>query len=866
MNPVVPSDVNDEVDRKNTVEEALHFVRDWEDAIVADTAACTAALTAAGSIPGCFALRRGDVCRVLCVVSSERRICHFRLREDAEGVILMDTVPAYTGKPFIDLRSCLEYYLTHSISTKTPNLTQCVPYMPPALPPLRQDSGGLAESTPPRRSNSGTAHSGADVVATGQNPAHRLTSESTRQNSGTTTDPSHPVDFQSSSVSSDSVALTPASAVTASADDTSEVHASVTSQVGERVHVDGYPVAGTLRFMGVCPSSPPFYEGYRCGVELDQPFGKNDGTVQGYAFFVCRPQHGLLVIPDKVTVQRTGMPVRVPEIASKGGKSKSRARTKSLASTRAKSAPTTPNGKGSRSRAGSNAPSLEAAVTTAPPVDNDSEDDTLSLVDGGEDDEGDVQQSLFIVVEGDVQIHIEGKKGWKSYHAVFDVCGKLKYFAKKKSAEVDIAQFGASMDIGPLAFNTKGGAWPKRTNPTCCFLVRIDGGKTLYFITSTDEEAIQWCSALRKFKPQMQINAVPGTMPKELLDEQASTLPIRNSSMVNVEQDLDQTFSALEVSSASTDRAADDRSTSGPTGNPPPTHTVAHTASTRSRGDVNVQDIGALVLCFGGEEDSNSGKLFGVLRFFGPRQPGDSDIVCGVELYEPCGNCDGSSEGQRYFNCGPCFGLILSCDFVQVLPPGTVKPAIEWVHLLETTENTDAALDAIRKGIKNEDPYAALVLGKLYEKGKLIGKNLDLASVNFQKASDYGSSNGMYCLAMKLLKEDTGFSGNFGIRYLDTASVAGNAMARLALAGCCFTGKGNKKGKKNISKGLTVLQNAAMQGFPEAQFQLGQLHNFGLLTVPVNRELAAQWLNVAASQGHSEAAAALSEIQSSSTA
>lgn len=86
------------------------------------------------------------------------------------------------------------------------------------------------------------------------------------------------------------------------------------------------------------------------------------------------------------------------------------------------------------------------------------------------------------------------------------------------------------------------------------------------------------------------------------------------------------------------------------------------------------------------------------------------------------------------------------------------------MRLLETDESTDIAIGKIRKAIVNKDPYAALVLGKLYEKGKFISKNLDLASVNFQKAADYGSSNGMYCLAMKLLNEATGFSGQFGVR------------------------------------------------------------------------------------------------------
>lgn len=159
------------------------------------------------------------------------------------------------------------------------------------------------------------------------------------------------------------------------------------SQVGARVNVTGYPVAGTIRFLGLCPSVPPFYVGYRCGVELDQPFGKNDGNVQGYQFFVCRPQHGLLVVPDKVVLQNTGLPVRVPRSTTNGGSAATRARTESAASARARSAPTTPNAKTSRPRTKSNAQSRGTPVVTAPPLRADSSDDAVSLVDDG-DEEG----------------------------------------------------------------------------------------------------------------------------------------------------------------------------------------------------------------------------------------------------------------------------------------------------------------------------------------------------------------------------------------------------------------------------------------------------------------------------------------------
>lgn len=47
---------------------------------------------------------------------------------------------------------------------------------------------------------------------------------------------------------------------------------------------------GTLRYFGPIALAP----GDFCGVELDGPDGKHDGTVRGVCYFRCRPLHGLL--------------------------------------------------------------------------------------------------------------------------------------------------------------------------------------------------------------------------------------------------------------------------------------------------------------------------------------------------------------------------------------------------------------------------------------------------------------------------------------------------------------------------------------------------------------------------------------------
>jgi hypothetical protein len=68
--------------------------------------------------------------------------------------------------------------------------------------------------------------------------------------------------------------------------------------VGRRVKVEGYQCEGTLRFFGIHHSKGQ----PRCGVELDKPDGKNNGTVSGHTYFSCKSKHGVLVVPRKVTL------------------------------------------------------------------------------------------------------------------------------------------------------------------------------------------------------------------------------------------------------------------------------------------------------------------------------------------------------------------------------------------------------------------------------------------------------------------------------------------------------------------------------------------------------------------------------------
>ncbi|XP_051920237.1 kinesin-like protein KIF13B isoform X4 [Hippocampus zosterae] len=59
----------------------------------------------------------------------------------------------------------------------------------------------------------------------------------------------------------------------------------------------GSSKAGTVRYVG----ATHFAEGVWVGVELDSPAGKHDGCVGGQRYFRCRPAHGILVRPERLS-------------------------------------------------------------------------------------------------------------------------------------------------------------------------------------------------------------------------------------------------------------------------------------------------------------------------------------------------------------------------------------------------------------------------------------------------------------------------------------------------------------------------------------------------------------------------------------
>lgn len=67
-------------------------------------------------------------------------------------------------------------------------------------------------------------------------------------------------------------------------------------QVGERVWVNGNK-PGVVQFLGEAQFAP----GQWAGIVLDEPIGKNDGSVAGVRYFQCEPLKGIFTRPSKLS-------------------------------------------------------------------------------------------------------------------------------------------------------------------------------------------------------------------------------------------------------------------------------------------------------------------------------------------------------------------------------------------------------------------------------------------------------------------------------------------------------------------------------------------------------------------------------------
>ncbi|GAB6024917.1 Dynactin subunit 1 [Chamberlinius hualienensis] len=68
--------------------------------------------------------------------------------------------------------------------------------------------------------------------------------------------------------------------------------------VGTRVEITGKGVQGVVAFVG----TTTFSTGKWVGIVLEEPRGKNNGTIEGKTYFQCADNHGLFVRQSQLTI------------------------------------------------------------------------------------------------------------------------------------------------------------------------------------------------------------------------------------------------------------------------------------------------------------------------------------------------------------------------------------------------------------------------------------------------------------------------------------------------------------------------------------------------------------------------------------
>ncbi|GMF14903.1 unnamed protein product [Phytophthora lilii] len=72
--------------------------------------------------------------------------------------------------------------------------------------------------------------------------------------------------------------------------------------VGDRVCIPDKELFGFVRFLGEITG----VKGVWVGIELDEAYGKNDGSVKGRSYFRCKPKHGVFARPHQVFLTMSG--------------------------------------------------------------------------------------------------------------------------------------------------------------------------------------------------------------------------------------------------------------------------------------------------------------------------------------------------------------------------------------------------------------------------------------------------------------------------------------------------------------------------------------------------------------------------------
>ena len=169
-------------------------------------------------------------------------------------------------------------------------------------------------------------------------------------------------------------------------------------------------------------------------------------------------------------------------------------------------------------------------------------------------------------------------------------------------------------------------------------------------------------------------------------------------------------------------------------------------------------------------------------------------------------------------------------------------------------QNVNEGIHLIEELAEQGLAKAQFKLGRYYEIGERIPKDIKKAIVWYTKAAEQGNDKAQYNLGL-LYRDGNGTSQNYeeAAKWLTMAANQGLAHAQYFLGGLCAQGLGTSQ---SYEKAVEWYTKAAEQGLGAAQYSLGYLYMQGK-GVPQNYKKAFDLYTKAANQGHSYAQNAL---------
>ena len=184
--------------------------------------------------------------------------------------------------------------------------------------------------------------------------------------------------------------------------------------------------------------------------------------------------------------------------------------------------------------------------------------------------------------------------------------------------------------------------------------------------------------------------------------------------------------------------------------------------------------------------------------------------------------------------------------------------ALEYILGKHLEQNIEKGLEMLTECADSGDTLSCYKLGKIYFKGEIVYKDLNMAEKYFLKASQKENRYALYSLGTLYLEKEK-YSLHKAVEYFDKAvqydeikPYAAYSLAKIML---------DNNPYHDSEKAVSILELAAMEN-EWASFLLGRLYLYGTDDIQKDKEKALEWLKLSAEQGNEYAQNMLDNIYS----